>query len=260
MPFATARGPPAPYPRGTSPPTYGWGVEIEEEKALAARAAAGRIQSGQRVALGTGSTATFAIRALAESFPGGDTLSMVASSLATERLATSLGLPVRGLEANDHFDVMVDGADEVTPTLALTKGGGGALFREKFLARLTSEVVICVDHTKLVPRLGTRVPIPIEIVPYARVRLIQQLSEKSLSPRLRADQATGAPALTDNGNEVLDLYPEKGVDDPAHLERQLRSLPGVIETGLFVGLAHRIYVGLPDGSVQEIVRPDLPTP
>lgn len=232
-------------------------MEIDEEKALAARAAANRVRAGQRVALGTGSTTSFAIRALAERFPGGDNLSIVASSAATERLATSLGLPVRALEANDHFDVMVDGADEVAPTLSLTKGGGAALFREKFLARLTSEVVIAVDHTKLVPRLGTRAPIPIEIVPFARIRLIHQLSERALSPRLRADPTTGAPVLTDNGNELLDLFPERGVEDPARLEHELRALPGVIETGLFVGLARRIYVGLPDGTVQEILHPGV---
>lgn len=235
-------------------------MEIEEEKALAARAAASHVRAGQRVALGTGSTTSLAIRALAHAFPGGDRLSIVASSLATERLATELGLPVRGLEPGDHFDVMIDGADEVAPTLSLTKGGGAALFREKFLARLSSEVVIAVDHTKLVPRLGTRHPIPIEIVPFARVKLIHQLTERALSPRLRADRTSGAPVLTDNGNEVLDLYPENGVEDPARLEHDLRVMPGVIETGLFVGLAHRVYVGLPDGTVQEILRSDTTSP
>ena len=231
-------------------------MEIEEEKALAARAAASHVRSGQRVALGTGSTTSFAIRALAENFPGGDKLSIVASSVASERLATELGLTVRALEPGDHFDVMIDGADEVAPTLSLTKGGGAALFREKFLARLSSELVIAVDHTKLVERLGTRHPIPIEIVPFARVKLIHQLSERGLSPRLRADRANGTAIMTDNGNEVLDLFPENGVEDPAHLERDLRMMPGVIETGLFVGLAHRVYVGLPDGTVQEILRAD----
>lgn len=230
-------------------------MEIDEEKALAARAAAGHVRAGQRLALGTGSTTSLAIRVLAENFPGGDHLSIVASSLATERLATSLGLPVRPLEPGDHFDLMIDGADEVAPTLALTKGGGGALFREKFLARLSSELVIAVDHTKLVPRLGTRHPIPVEIVPFARAKLMHQLSERSFSPRLRADRSTAAPMLTDNGNEILDLFPENGVEDPARLEHDLRLMPGVIETGLFVGLTHRVYVGLPDGTVQEILRP-----
>lgn len=230
-------------------------MEIEEEKALAARAAASHVRAGQRLALGTGSTTSYAIRALAENFPGGDKLSIVASSMATEQLATGLGLPIRALEPGDRFDLMIDGADEVAPTLALTKGGGAALFREKFLARLSTELVIAVDHTKLVPRLGTRHPIPIEIVPFARLKLMHQLAERSLSPRLRADRETGAPVLTDNGNEVLDLYPEKGVEDPGRLEQDLRFLPGVIETGLFVGLAHRVYVGLPDGTVQEILRP-----
>ncbi len=235
-------------------------MEIEEEKARAARAAAGRVRVGQRVALGSGSTVSFAIRALAESFPGGDHLSIVASSVATERLAISLGLPIRALEPGERFDVMIDGADEVAPTLSLTKGGGAALFREKFLARLSAEVVIAVDHTKLVPRLGTRHPIPIEIVPFARRHLLHLLSERGLSPRLRSDPTTRAPVTTDNGNELLDLSPEKGVDDPAHLDRELRSLPGVIETGLFVGLAHRVYVGLTDGTVKEMVRTDASSP
>jgi ribose 5-phosphate isomerase A len=230
-------------------------VQIEEEKALAARAAVRRVRAGQRVALGTGSTTSFAVRALAESFPGGNHLSIVASSIVTERLATSLGLPVRPLEAGDQFDVMIDGADEVAPTLSLTKGGGGALFREKFLARLSSELVIAVDHTKLVPRLGTRHAIPIEIVPFARVTLLHQLVAQQLFPRLRNDPATLTPVLTDNGNEVVDLFPENGVDDPARLDETLRRMPGVVETGLFVGLAHRICVGLPDGTVQEILRP-----
>ncbi len=228
-------------------------MEVDGEKALAGRAAAGHVRAGQRLALGTGSTTSFAIRALAEKFPGGDRLSIVASSIATERLATELGLTVRSLEPGDRFDLMIDGADEVAPTLALTKGGGGALFREKFLARLSQELVIAVDHTKLVPKLGTRHPIPIEIVPFARSKLIHQLTERGLSPRLRADRTSGGPVLTDNGNEVLDLYPENGVDDPARLDQELRIMPGVIETGIFVGLAHRIYVGLPDGTVQEIL-------
>lgn len=235
-------------------------MELEEEKALAGRAAAGHVRPGQKLALGTGSTTSFAIRALAEKFPSGDHLSIVASSNATERLAVELGLPVRALEPGDKFDLMIDGADEVAPTLALTKGGGGALFREKFLARLSAELVIAVDHTKLVPKLGTRHPIPIEVVPFARVKLLHQLTERALSPRLRADRASGAPILTDNGNEILDLFPENGVDDPARLDHELRVLPGVIETGIFVGLAHRIYVGLPDGTVQEILPGGGPPP
>lgn len=230
-------------------------MEIEEEKALAARAAVRRVRAGHRVALGTGSTTAYAVRALVESFPAGDKLSIVASSQATERLAASLGLPVRPLQARDRFDIMIDGADEVAPTLSLTKGGGGALFREKFLARLSTELVIAVDHTKLVPRLGTRHPIPVEVVPFARVTLLDQWTEEGLAPRLRSDPVSQVPVLTDNGNEIVDLFPEKGVEHPSDMEDILRRRPGVVETGLFVGLAHRIYVGLPDGSVQEILRP-----
>jgi ribose 5-phosphate isomerase A len=231
-------------------------VPIEEEKAHAARAAANRVRAGQRVALGTGSTASIAIRTLAERFPQGRGLSLVASSQATERLAAELGLPVRPLGAGDRFDVMIDGADEVTPRLELTKGGGGALFREKFLARLSTEVLIAVDHTKLVSRLGTRHPVPIEIVPFARAELMRGLATRSLAPRLRSDPTTGAPVRTDNGNEILDLFPANGVEDPAALEQELDRMPGVVETGIFVGLVHRVYVGLPDGTVEEIARTD----
>lgn len=234
-------------------------MDVEEEKALAARAAVARVHEGQRVALGTGTTAAFAVRAIAAKFPGGAGLSIVASSRATERYATELGLPVRALAADDRFDVMVDGADEVTPTLAMTKGGGGALFREKFLARLTKEVVIAVDHTKLVSGLGEHHAIPVEVVPFARTVVQRTLRERGLAPSLRVEAGTGATVLTDNGNELLDLQPPSPVADPRALDAELRAIPGLLETGIFVGLAHRVYIGLPDGSVQEI-SPPTPDP
>ncbi|MCI4336813.1 MAG: ribose 5-phosphate isomerase A, partial [Thermoplasmata archaeon] len=142
------------------------GLALEKDRA--ARAAVHQVRSGMRVALGTGTTTAYAIRALAERFPSGDGLDMVASSTASEALAQQLGLTVRPLAADDQFDVMIDGADEVTPHLTLTKGGGGALFREKLLAKLSRELWVIVDHTKLVDRVGSRAPIPIEVVPYSR--------------------------------------------------------------------------------------------
>jgi ribose 5-phosphate isomerase A len=224
----------------------------DAEKRLAARTAAARVNAGMRVALGSGTTTAFAIRAIAEKFPDGDSLTLVASSRDTEALARELGLPVRPLAGSDRFDVMIDGADEVTPTLALTKGGGGALFREKFLARLSDELDIVVDHSKLVPRLGVRAPIPLEVVPFARPVVLRELEERGLKPRLRARSGTTEPWLTDNGNEIIDVAPTVPLDDPAGLDCELRSLPGVVETGIFVGLAHRVYVGRPDGTVQEL--------
>ncbi|MCI4360844.1 MAG: ribose-5-phosphate isomerase RpiA, partial [Thermoplasmata archaeon] len=213
---------------------------LAREKDLAARAAIRRVRPGMRVALGTGSTAAFAVRALAEKI--GPEISVVASSTATEALARNLGLSVGPLQANDAFDVMVDGADEVTPLLDLTKGGGGALFREKFLARLAKEVVIMVDHTKLVAHLGSRSAIPIEVVPFARPVVVEQLARRRLGRAVRGAVGDGPGTLTDNGNEILDLRPPSPIEDPAELERELRAIPGVVESGLFVGMTHRVYV------------------
>jgi ribose 5-phosphate isomerase A len=229
--------------------------DLDAEKLLAATAAVRRVRPGMRVALGTGSTAAYAVRALVERFPEGGGITAVASSTLTERLARELGMSVTPLRGDDRFDLMIDGADEVAPTLDLTKGGGGALFREKFLARLSKELVIMVDHSKLVPALGTRSAIPIEVVPFARAVVIEQLRERHLSAALRTTGTDDRPFVTDNGNEILDLRPRSPAGDPGELDRELRSIPGVVETGLFCGLAHRVFVGLPDGTVQEILPP-----
>ncbi|MCI4330277.1 MAG: ribose-5-phosphate isomerase RpiA [Thermoplasmata archaeon] len=228
-------------------------ADLDSEKLLAATAAVRRVRPGMRIALGTGSTTAYAVRALVDRFPEGGGISAVASSSLTERLARELGLKVGPLLASDRFDVMIDGADEVAPTLDLTKGGGGALFREKFLARLSRELIIMVDHTKLVPALGTRSAIPVEVVPFARPVLVEQLALHRVASVVRTQSDGERPFLTDNGNEILDLRPPDPVTDPARLDDQLRSMPGVVETGLFCGLAHRVFVGLPDGTVQEIL-------
>jgi ribose 5-phosphate isomerase A len=224
---------------------------IEREKIAAAREAAARVQRRTRVALGTGSTAAYAIRRIVERFPDGGGLTTVASSAATEKLARELGLSVRPLEEGDRFDLMIDGADEVTPRLELTKGGGGALFREKLLARHSREVLIAVDHTKLVRSLGERAPIPIEVVPFARPALLRELKDRGFLPTPRVD-ANGHPFLSDNGNEIIDLRLGDAGRDPAEIDHALHGLTGVVETGIFIGLAHRVFVGEVDGTVREL--------
>lgn len=204
------------------------------------------------LALGTGSTAAEAVRALAARFPGVP-LDCVSSSRATEELARSLGIAVRPLRADDRFDLMLDGADEVSPDLDLTKGGGGALLREKLLARLSREVLILVDPSKLVDRLGTRAPIPVEVVPFARAVLARRFEHDGFRVRLR-EGPDGRPYLTDNGNELLDLTPSHPIDDPAATAARLSAPTGVVETGLFVGLASRVLIGYPDGHVEERSR------
>jgi ribose 5-phosphate isomerase A len=224
---------------------------LEPEKTAAARAAVHRVERGMHVALGTGSTAALAIRALAERFPDGGDLTAVASSPASEALARTVGIPVRSLQSGDRFAVMIDGADEVSPALELTKGGGGALFREKLLARLTREVLIAVDPSKLVQRLGERHPIPLETVPFARPTLLERLAAEGYHPQVRVRGTGGEPWITDNGNEIIDLHLPTAIADVSAFDAMLRTLPGVIETGLFVGLAHRVFIGRPDGSVEE---------
>lgn len=222
--------------------------DLEAAKAAAAEyAVKEHVRPGQRIALGSGSTATHAVRCLAERFPE-PRFDCVASSRATEELARSLGIPTRPLQGDDRFDLMLDGADEVSPALDLTKGRGGALFREKLLARLSNELVILVDPTKLVHALGARHPIPIEVVPFARPVVVHAVEQLGYRAKLRR-APDGAGFRTDNGNDVLDLTPARPLVEPAVEERVLRDLPGVIETGLFVGLAGEVVVGHPDGHV-----------
>ena len=215
------------------------------------------VRPGATLALGTGSTAAYAVRAIRARYP--DTrFDCVASSRATEELARSLGLSVRGLAAGDRFDLMLDGADEVAPSLDLTKGGGGALFREKLLARASRRLVVMVDASKLVPRLGTRSPIPVEVVPFARPWLEAELRAENLGPTVRTGP-DGQAVRTDNGNEILDLRLPRPLDEPAALHERLKSRTGVVETGLFVGLAERVVVAELDGPVRELtVRRSAP--
>jgi ribose 5-phosphate isomerase A len=227
---------------------------IDRAREAAARRAVESVHGGLRIALGTGSTMAVVVKVLALRFPKGHGLDLVASSRATEELARSLGLPLRALREYDHFDLMIDGADEVAPNLDLTKGGGGALLREKLLARLSARLIVVVDESKLVARLGERARLPVEVVPFCRPVLERQLTEAGFAPHLRAS-ADGRGFRTDNGNEILDLAFRAGIDRPGELDRDLRSRVGVVETGLFVGLAERVIVGAKDGTARELVAP-----
>ncbi|MFZ1023121.1 MAG: ribose-5-phosphate isomerase RpiA [Thermoplasmata archaeon] len=229
-------------------------VDLDAEKKHAAHAAVERVRAGTRLALGTGSTASWMIRALAVKFPKGKGLTLVASSQATEQLANDLGLPVRPVAEGDRFDLMLDGADEVSPQLDLTKGWGGALLREKLLARLSKEMVIMVDHTKLVTFLGQRSPIPIEVVPFARPILAHEWESRGHRVTLRrVGDGTGI-YRTDNGNEILDLRPVNPITDPRAFADDLKAMTGVVETGIFPGLATTVLVGHPDGRLEELSR------
>jgi ribose 5-phosphate isomerase A len=145
---------------------------------------------------------------------------------------------------------MLDGADEVSPALDLTKGGGGALLREMLLARRSASFVIVVDPSKLVSALGERASIPVEVVPFARPVLERDLVDDGYRVRLRVG-ADGRPYITDNANEILDLVPREPIQNPASAAAVIRRHTGIVEVGIFAGMANVVVVGYPDGRVEE---------
>ena len=210
-----------------------------DPKRQAALAALDEIRDGMVVGLGTGTTAAHFIRALGSRVHAGLKLSAIPTSEESSRLAREAGVPLTTFRDHPEIDVTVDGADEVSPELDLIKGLGGALVREKIVARASKRVVIVVDETKLVDRLGARTVIPIEVIPFAIVRVILQLHQwgGEACPR----EKNGKPCVSDNGNVILD-WKHGVIDQPAVLESQLKALPGVVDSGIFANLAHCVIV------------------
>lgn len=218
-------------------------------KRAAGRAAVSEVRSGTTIGLGTGSTVMHFLEALAEALSENRLTEVqgVATSLATEERARALGIPLVGLAEAEGLDVVVDGADEVDPSLDLIKGLGGALLREKMVVQAAGRFVVIVDRSKLVDRLGTHAPVPVEVVPFAWRSHLAFFEGLSADPRPRTVAGGGSLFLTDNGNPVVDLYFADGVSEPARLDRRLRERAGVVETGLFLGVAQRVLVGDSDG-------------
>lgn len=222
-------------------------LDVEEQKQLAARWAADQIADGMVVGLGTGSTAIWAVYALGERVRQGLRITGVATSTGTEILARSLGITVISLDDSPSLDIAIDGADEVDPHLNLIKGLGGALLREKLVELAARQLTIVIDQGKLVSVLGSRSPVPVEIVPFGWRRTqarIEALGCRAL-PRL----AGAETFVTDNGHYILDCR-FGPLDDAAALASQIKTLPGVVEHGLFLDLATRAVIGQADGSVQ----------
>lgn len=219
-------------------------------KAAAGRLAASLVQDGMALGLGTGSTVAFFLEALAERVRAeGLSLRGVPTSLDTERRCQALGLPLAGLEELERLDLTIDGADEIDPSFRLIKGGGGALLREKVVAQQSRELVIVVDPKKRVERLGTTFALPLEVVPFALAPVERAVRALGARPALRG--ASGkAPYRTDNGNAVLDLSFPGGIADPEGLEQRLKTIAGVVEVGLFLGLARGVIVGFDDGHAE----------
>ncbi len=214
-------------------------MERNAMKAAAAIAAVDEVASGMVVGLGTGSTAAHAVREIGERLASGrlDRVVGVPTSTATDDLARAVGIPLIEPGAAP-IDLGIDGADEIAPDLALTKGGGGALLREKVIAAAAARFVVISDDSKLVEALGTTFDIPLEVARFGIAITTATLARLG-HPQLRT--ADGAPFVTDNGNYIVDL--EVGpIRDAAAFDAELHAIPGVLATGLFVGIAAVAYV------------------
>lgn len=219
----------------------------DQLKELAANRAVELVESGMIVGLGTGSTAAFAVKRIAQRLDSGDLTDIVGipSSLATEELAGQLGIRLAGFESHTRIDVTIDGADEVDPDLNLIKGGGGALLREKVLAQATQRNVIIVDESKMSPKLGTTWALPIEVIPFAKdsaASFIESLGAK-VRVRMTKDQSE---FLTDQNNIILDA--DFGpMSDPLALAAKLNERAGIVEHGLFLDLTADVVVAGREG-------------
>ena len=213
-------------------------TDINRLKQQAADCAVERVQSGMVLGLGSGSTATLAIRRIGQLLAEGALIDLVGipTSTVTADEARRVGIPLTTLEAHPNVDLTIDGADEVDRHLNLIKGGGGALLREKLVAQASRKVVIVVDETKQSPRLGTHWPIPVEVIPFGwrgQMDYIESLGASVVRRRIEGD----APYFTDHGHYILDCN-FGPVENAARLAETLKQRTGIVEHGLFIDLIH----------------------
>ncbi len=220
------------------------------------RAAANRVQSGSIVGLGTGSTTAFAIQFLGERLQSGELKDIkgIPTSFQASVLAKQYGIPLTTLDEIDKIDIAIDGADEVDPNKNLIKGGGAAHTREKIVDSLADLFIVVVDSSKLVERLGSTFPLPLEVLPVAISPVTKAVEKLGGTPELRMAVKKDGPVITDQGNMIIDVKFD-AIDNPAEMEKTLNNIPGVLDNGLFVNVADIILVGeVKDGqpSVREI--------
>ena len=227
---------------------------VEALKRQAAAAALARVESDMVLGLGTGSTVAHLLDLLGEAVASGALKGIVAvpTSVRTEMRARELGIRLIGLADRPSLDLTIDGADEVSPELDLIKGGGGALLREKMVAQASDRLVIIADEAKAVARLGQTFPLPVEVVRWGWESHARFLEGWGAKVALRAGR-DGEPIVSDNGQWLLDCSFEGGIEDPAALEAALATRAGVVETGLFLGLADEAFIAA-EGGVRRLGR------
>jgi ribose 5-phosphate isomerase A len=221
-------------------------VDLDSFKKAAALKAVEFVRDGMVVGLGTGSTAKHMVVALGEKVRAGMALRGVPTSQETAELARQSGIPLIDTENRWEIDVAIDGADQVDPGFNLIKGGGGALLKEKIVAASARQFIVLVDHTKQVSVLGGSFPLPIEVIPFGWGSTAREIEHLTKSPVVLRERS-GAPFKTEAGNLIVDVHLAR-IEQPADLEIALNQIPGIVETGLFVGRTDILIVGRATGT------------
>jgi len=226
-------------------------LSTDEIKRNAGIYAADFIKNGMQIGLGTGSTVYYLIQEMGKRVRQGLQVTVVPTSKQTETLARQLNIPLADLNDVDKLVLTIDGADEVDTQLNLIKGGGGALLQEKIVAAASRELIIIADNSKLVSQLG-KFPLPVEVITFGYKHVLQKIISMGCT---KADlrKRDNQPFITDHGHYILDCYFED-IPDPGYLNSALKNFPGVVETGLFVGMATTIVVGYEDGKVKTLEK------
>lgn len=214
------------------------------------KAAADRVQSGSIVGLGTGSTTAFAIQFLGERIASGALTDIkgIPTSFQASVLAKQYGIPLTTLDEVDRIHIGIDGADEVDPQKNLIKGGGAAHTREKVVDSLAEQFIVVVDQSKIVDKLGSTFPVPVEVLPMAIAPVVKALEKLGGKPELRMGIKKDGPVITDQGNMVLDVT-FSAIPNPPELEKTINNIPGVLENGIFVGMTDIVLIGeIKDGN------------
>ena len=208
------------------------------------KAAASLVKSNTIVGLGTGSTTAYTIQFLGDRLKSGELKDIVGipTSFQAEVLAKQYGIPLTTLDAVDRIDIAIDGADEVDPQKNLIKGGGAAHTREKIVDYLADQFIVVVDSSKVVDRLGSSFPVPVEVIPMAIAPVMRAIEALGGKPELRMGVKKAGPVITDQGNMVVDVKFDT-IDHPGELEKTLNNIPGVLENGIFVNCADLVLIG-----------------
>lgn len=218
----------------------------DDEKKTAGEAAVELVRDGMTLGLGTGSTVAYFLKALGKKVQNGMNVRGVPTSERTAHLCHQLGIGLVDFASVESLDLTVDGADEVDHDFRMIKGGGGALLREKIVALASKRNVIIADSSKVVERIGT-FPLPVEIIRFGYQQVERRIEEMGVKPTLRI--SGDDPYITDNGHYILDCRTGP-IDDPKALEAQLKSLTGVVDTGLFLTHCHTLIIGMGNGAIQ----------